>query len=138
MNLFNLFNSEEMWQRRFEVWSYNLTDYEDFTEKYSYQNNPEAYAKISTIWWIYSEIGTLVYRELITLDDCIQLLVDLPIRDWQRWGPVIIESRKHLWDNPNYYITFEYLAKKLMEYLDSDQPDQETSRLKAQMPDYKP
>ena len=70
MTLFNTIYNQNIWDLVHEIRQYEFTDYDDFMDKYGPYNNLEAYDKLSDVWWFFTELGTLVYREYIALDDC--------------------------------------------------------------------
>ena len=115
MTLFNTINNEEIWKHIAEIREYSFIDFDDFLEKYGSVNNPDAYAKLTKVWWFFTQIGTLVYRGFITTEDVNHLIAIQPILVWEKWGPIIVGFREKVWESKTGYSTFEYLAKTMMK-----------------------
>lgn len=114
MTLFNTINNQNLWKHVVEIRQYEYTDYDDFMQKYGPIENPEAYNKLTKVWWFFTELGTLVYRGYITLDDCSHLMSSTPLEIWSQFQTAIEGLRQHYYRSGTGYLTFEYLAK--MQY----------------------
>ena len=88
------------------------TDYNDFTQKYDSRVNRDHYTKRYRLWTFYDGIGYHLHLGLIDRDSVYHLLQGLGAGMlWQKWKPIIEEHRKR-WDNPDWWIWFEYLANE--------------------------
>ena len=114
---------------------YEFRDYDDFMEKYGPEKNPEAYAKITKVLWLFTEMGTLVYRGHITTKDVRHLMSTNPVDAWRKWGPIIEGFRANVWNSRSGYRTFEYLAKTMMEEIESGVNEQFLDNLINATPD---
>ena len=137
MTMFNTINNQEIWKLIHEISEYNYTDYDDFMQKYGPTHNPEAFEKLTKVWWFFTEMGTLVYRGFITVNDCIHLIGDQPIEEWSRFETAIVGLREHFFASGRGYQTFEYLAKTMVVYQTSDSGKRETQQFIENMPDVK-
>ena len=91
--------------------------WDDFYEKYGPINNPEMFAKISNMWMIYGELGTLVHDGVIEIEQIFKLQGIIPYLQWRKWGPIVEEERKRVgWKYS--YLHFEYLGKMIKKYFD--------------------
>ena len=111
MTIFNTINNQEIWKLVNEIRQYTFKNYDDFMEKYGPIKNPEAYAKLTKVWWLFTEMGALVYQGYISLEDCSLLMSTTPLEMWSKYGSVIEGLRANYWNSSEAYGTFEYLAK---------------------------
>ena len=119
MTMFDVIYDQEIWRHLNEIRQYTYTDYNDFMEKYGPIKNPEAYSKLTKVWWFFTEMGTLVYRGLITVDDCINLISITPIEIWSQFNVAIQGLREHYFPAAGAYVSFEYLAKVMMSRVEA-------------------
>ena len=95
---------------------YQCENYQEFKEKFNPSSNPEAYSDLTSLWYTYIAIGDLLYDDKISIRKIISLIGEMPLRVWEKWSPIILEFRNEYgWDGA--YIGFEYLAKRIEEYL---------------------
>ena len=115
--------SPEMWNRYIRVrYVYQCENYQEFKEQFNPHTNPEGYSDITSLWYTYIAIGDLLYDNKIGMDKIIGLLGEMPLRVWEKWSPIISELRKDYgWDGA--YVSFEYLAKRIEEYLANQSED---------------
>ena len=91
------------------------TDYEDFEEKYGYENNPDSYAARSKIWRNMNYYGLLVEDELIDARDYVRMIADQSPIVWSKFKDIILEMRR-IQDNPDMYAGMEILAEATNNY----------------------
>ena len=93
-----------------ELLEAEYTDYDDFLRKYDSSVNRDNYTKRYRLWTYLDGIGYHLHRGLIDRDSVYHLLQGLGASmQWRKWKPVIEEQRKR-YDNPDWWIWFEYLA----------------------------
>ncbi len=114
MTLFNTINNQDIFRLWYEIREYQFADYDEFMDKYGPESNPDAYNKMVKILWLFTEMGTLVHRGYITIDDVSHLVSNNPILAWEKYGPIIEISRVKRYSKFTY-ATFEYLAKMMIE-----------------------
>lgn len=113
MQIFNELNSEGRWRDFLDaMYSWEWDGYDDFQEKYG-TSNPDVYAKLTSLWWVYNSIGTLLYDGLLDAEKLYPLIGPMVIMQWTRWESVIMANRKRL-EQPESFIHFEYLAKEML------------------------
>lgn len=89
------------------------TDYDDFLRKYDSSVNREHYTKRYRLWTFLDGIGYHLHEGLIDRDSVYHLLQGLGANmQWRKWKPVIEEQRRR-YDNPDWWIWFEYLADEV-------------------------
>ena len=60
-----------------------------------------------------------LYARAFSIEQATILFSTMPIRVWDRWGPIIIELRDYI-GSPDAYLSFEYLSLELRKYQESD------------------
>ena len=135
MTLFNTIYNQDIWQLIDEIRNYSFTDYNDFLEKYGPVNNPDAYAKLNNVFWLFTEMGNLVYRGLITLRDAGHLMGSSPISIWRKYGPIIEGLRVDYYSTKAGHLSFEYLAKNMMHRIETGETDLYVETMKKAIPD---
>lgn len=113
MSLYQQVGTQESWERYVDV-TYNLEckDFAEFLEKYGPTTNPKQYARICSLWYDFVVMGDLVYIGTFSIEQVSWLVADMPIRVWEKWGPIIEELRDHI-GSPIAYTSFEYLVSEL-------------------------
>jgi hypothetical protein len=114
MTLFDTINNQNIFDLWYEIKEYQFADYDEFIEKYGPVSNPEGYNKVVKVLWLFTEMGTLVHRGYITIEDVNHLISNNPILAWEKFGPIIEISRVKRYSKSSYS-TFEYLAKTMIE-----------------------
>ena len=118
MQLFHELGSPEYWER-YTKFRYGKTfeTIEEFLEEYGPETNPQAYSEISSYWYVYVIVGSLVYDGKLDLRIVALNLGDLPVRAWERWGHICVQLRESYgWDGA--WIAWEFLVYRLKEYLE--------------------
>ena len=64
-------------------------------------------------------MGNLVYRGRITITDVGGLMGSVPISMWRKYGPVIEGLRANYFSTKTGHLSFEYLAKTMMNSIES-------------------
>jgi hypothetical protein len=119
MEMYNAMYNQEIMKHLAEIRQYTYSDYDDFMKKYGPIQNSESYSKLTKVWWFYTEMGTLVYRGLLTLDDVSGLISLTPIEIWSQFQVAIEGLRDRYFTSGYSYISFEYLAKVQMARVQS-------------------
>jgi hypothetical protein len=137
MQLFQYLNTETFWKLYIDTtYHTEWKDYEEFKEKYGPNNNPEMFAKISNIWMIYGELGTLVNDGVIEIDQIFELQGLMPVKLWEKWKPIVYAERKRVeWDDS--YLHFEYLGIMMKRYFDEGQGEERLQDMKNQINPYR-
>ena len=97
------------------LYTYEWENYEDFTEKYAPENNPELANKIFSVMSFFEGIGVLLEQNLISLELVYKLMHPLPSWIWSKMRTVINERRIRS-DTPEIYEWFEYLVNESMRF----------------------
>ena len=84
------------------------SDYDDFIDKYSEDNNPDGFIRISSLVTYYEGIGVLVKRNLVDPTMVDDLMSGPIIRDWEKIRDYVEESRRR---------TGHYESAEHFEYL---------------------
>lgn len=113
IQIFNELNSEDRWRDFLDAaYSWEWDSYDDFQKKYG-TGNLDVYAKLTSLWWVYNSIGTLLYDGLLEAKKLYPLIGPMAIMQWARWESVILSNRKRL-EQPESFIHFEYLAQEML------------------------
>jgi len=120
MQLFQEIGSPEYWER-YTRYRYGKTPetIEEFMQEYGPETNPTTYAEISSYWYTYVIVGSLLYDNKLDLRIIALNLGDLPVRAWDKWGHIIEHLRESYgWEGA--WIAWEYLVSQLREYIDTE------------------
>jgi hypothetical protein len=93
------------------VMSLEWDDYEDYQSKYGYEANPEAYAKIWSYFNQFDDVGLMLRRGLIDIEDMYDLSERTIPLIWKKYQPIFVESRKRV--SPTIMIQFQHLVEEL-------------------------
>jgi hypothetical protein len=91
------------------------TDYDDFMEKYGWENNPSMTYRRQRMFRRWNFNGLLIRDGLIDVSSFVQILADNAPVLWNKFGGIVKEMRVRI-DNPDLYIGFEILAKEVDKY----------------------
>jgi hypothetical protein len=118
MQVFSQLSSTEKWREYLEILELEWDDYIDFQRKHGVlSGNLDTYAKITSLWWTYVTVGNLVSENLIDIKSVYSLLDSMPIAQWKKWEPIILELRNRI-EESDAYAPFEYLARELQQLKD--------------------
>ena len=93
-----------------ELLESNWDDYDDYLKKYDSAVNRDHYTKRYRMWTFYDGIGYHLHKGLIDRESVYHLMQGLGAgMQWRKWKSVIEEYRRR-YDNPDWWIWFEYLA----------------------------
>jgi hypothetical protein len=126
MYIYDRWSSREYNTHFFAVRDWEWTDYEDFIEKYGWQNNPDTYYHFSSIGTYFEGIGVLVNRGLVDptlVDDLISGSVTF---FWEKFGESIIKERRRRDNFPQLFEWVEYLYNAIKPIRDSQHPELKT------------
>ena len=95
------------------AWVQNLEweDYEDHLNKYGRKENPEAWARLWSYLVMFDDVGLMVRRGLMDIDDFYDISQRSIPSVWKKYQPIIEENRKR--GNPTSMIDFEYLVEEM-------------------------
>ena len=120
-NIVNRFLGEEGNKMYFELMSYEWTDYEDFAKKYDSANNIESASKRFAVWTNFNEIGMMLRKGLVSVEDLYVLgMAGIPYH-WRKYKPIIEEVRRR-YNGKDYLRDMEYLAGEMLRYMQSRDP----------------
>jgi len=89
------------------------TDYDDFLRKYDSAVNRDNYIKRYKLWGFMDGIGYHLHQGLIDIDSVYHLTQALGANmQWRKWKSVIEEHRRR-YNNPDWWIWFEYLNDEI-------------------------
>ena len=87
MQLFRELATPEFWKLQLEISQIEGDTVEELTQ--TIRSNYDTYSKLISLWWIYREIGILVYDGLVDLRHVYHLLGEQPIYHYEKWWPVV-------------------------------------------------
>jgi hypothetical protein len=115
LTIYHQLNSKENWESYLELIQDDVSSYETFLEKYDSSVNRPHFAKRSHIMYMIHAIGELLKLDVVPIE-LINDLVGVPVITlWMVWGDIIKEVRVKQ-GLPRYYVGFEYLYDKLVQY----------------------
>jgi hypothetical protein len=120
-NIVNRFLDEEGHKRFFEIMNYEWTDYADFERKYGSDNNVEAAAKRFTQLNSYNEIGMMLHRGLVGVDELYDMNMQTIVMFWEKYRPIVEETRRR-YNGKDYCRDMEYFAVEMLKYIQSREP----------------
>jgi hypothetical protein len=86
-------------------------DYDDFQLRYGMKSNPKAWARIYSYLINFDDIGLMVRRGVIDIEDFYDISQRSVPSIWKKFQPIIEEDRKR--GNPTSMADFEYLIKEM-------------------------
>jgi len=120
-NIVNRFLDEEGNKRFFEMMNYKWTDYADFDKRYGSSNNIESASKRFAVWTNFNEIGMMLRKGFVKVDDLYVLgMAGIPFH-WEKYKPIIEETRRR-YNGKEYLKDMEYLAAEMLKYMQSRDP----------------
>ncbi len=111
VNIFSQPNRDEA-RRKFNDFEWSTA--EDFIEDW---RNPEGRKAIGAQGSWYEGLGVLVKENLLDIRIVALLLTGLIISFWDKFIPIIDETRE-AFGSPRFYIETEYLYNQLMKYIE--------------------
>ena len=99
---------------------YNLEweDYDDFMDRYSWNNNPEMWSKISRYWQLCDQYGHQLKLGIIDLETFYDAGTGGFAVMWYKYEPIIKEMRKRNKRTPVEHRWWEYLVKEMAKESD--------------------
>jgi hypothetical protein len=97
-----------------ELISMEWEGYDDFMNKYGSENNRDAFSKRYSTWYRFNGIGLLVKDGLIDVDRVYELMNEVILWQWEKFGDIIIESREHF-KVPDWMEGFEHVAGEMVK-----------------------
>jgi hypothetical protein len=117
------FISEEGSKRWAELLNMEWKDYDDYMKKYDWSVNPDNYAKRNITWNTCDILGYQYMSGQLDLGTVWSICnTGIPMT-WEKFGPIILESKKRGETTKQIWKYFEYLAyeiRKEMVKMDSD------------------
>ena len=114
MQIYQEMSSPEHYIRSNELLHMEWEDWDDYYRKYGSENNPEAYALRSSMWYRLNGVGLLVKAGLIDMDRVYDLMSQTILRHWKKWGDIIIMIRGQ-YNIPGYMEGFEFIADEMVK-----------------------
>ena len=95
------------------VWAMNLEwdNYDDYLSKYGRKANPEAWARLWSYLIKFDDVGLMLRRGLIEIEDLYELSGRSIPSVWKKYRPIIEESRKR--GDPTSMGWLEYLVEEM-------------------------
>jgi hypothetical protein len=93
------------------VQSLEWENYDDYLSKYGMNANPEAWARLWSYIVKFDDIGLMVRRGLIDIEDFYDISQRSIPSVWKKYQPIIEENRKR--GNPTSMVDFEYLIDEM-------------------------
>jgi hypothetical protein len=115
MQMYNQVNSQEFWRTWAEIMTLEVSDYDDFLEKFDHSINPDNFGKRANLWFSYNVLGNLLYDGKLEVQEVNRLAGITSILQWEKWKDVIIELREKQ-DMSNYMTGFEYMVTQIKQY----------------------
>ena len=90
-------------------------DFEDFERKYGSIDHPDQFGERYSFWAMLNDLGWLVEKGIIGIGDVDTLIGPMIYWTWEKFEPVIVESRR-VYHYPDQYRSWETLTQKVIEY----------------------
>jgi hypothetical protein len=113
MGLINTLRSPEFRRQWHIAEAASWEDYDDFSTKYSAENNPEVLSAFTSVWAFFESVGTLVKKGLIDLGLVDGFLAGSLVGAWRWFEPLLIGDRDHF--GANLWADFEYVYDEIMK-----------------------
>ena len=94
MQLFRELATPDFWKLQLEISQIEGETVDELVQ--TIRSNHDIYSKLISLWWIYGEVGILVYDGLLDLRHVYHLLGEQPIFHYEKWWPVVEETRKYI------------------------------------------
>ena len=114
MQIYQEMSSPEHYKESNELLTMEWEDFDDYYRKYGSENNPEAYALRSSMWYRLNGVGLLVKAGLIDVDRVYDLMSETILWQWEKWGDIIIRIREQF-NVPGYMDGFEFIADEMVK-----------------------
>jgi len=114
MNLYEVYRSIEFRRLYYEIRGWSWTNPEEWREKYSIPNNPEAASKFFSVMGYFEGMGLLVKKGLVDVEMVDELLKILVYGIWEQYRDIVFETRQRM-KLPHYLANYEYLYDELKE-----------------------
>ena len=115
MQMYQQVNSENWWETWAMLMNLEVTDYDDFLEKFDHNVNPKNFGKRSYVWFSYNVLGNLLYDGKLEVHEINRLAGITSILQWDKLKDVILELREKQ-NISNYMKGFEYMVGELKKY----------------------
>ena len=99
---------------------YNLewSEYDDFMEKYGWENNPDMWVKISFYWQRYNQFGHQIKIGAFDISQFYDAGTDGFALMWKKYEPIIFEMRRRVPSTPLIFGQWEYLYNEMKKESD--------------------
>lgn len=115
MQLYDTYRDKKFMQEWIAIFRWKWKDYNDYWDKYGWDNNPEANASFSSVSALLEGVGVLVKRNLIDPRLVSDLLWIVTRNYWTKFKPIIIGMRNQL-NDPTVFKWIEYLYEDIKPY----------------------
>jgi len=126
MYMYDRWSDPEIINHAIEILRWEWTDYDDFTERYGTEVNPERYISFSTIARFFEGVGVLVKRKLVDPTLVDDLMSGNVLEFWEKFGEPMIKIRQVRNNYPQYYEHVEYLYGVIKPIVESQHPELKT------------
>jgi hypothetical protein len=100
----------------FELMNYNWKDYDDFDKRYGSDSNPEAAAKRYSIWRAFNNMGGMLRKGVLNIEDLYDAIGPYFIGLWLRYKP-IIDGVRERYNGQGYMRDFDFLVVEMVKYV---------------------
>jgi hypothetical protein len=121
MSLINTLRSPEFRKQWHMAEAAEWEDFEDFSVKYSAENNPEVLSAFTSVWAFFESVGTLVKKGLIDISLVDGFLAGSIVLAWRWFEPLLMGDRELFGEN--LWADFEYIYREIMKRGDYRIPD---------------
>jgi len=94
-------------------------DYDDFNEKYGFDNNPEVFAEWISYLTQFDDYGYMLKRSIVDLDFMFETCYPSIVKLWYKFRPVFMVRRLQDETNEREMFWFQYIAEELERYAES-------------------
>jgi len=113
MGLINTLRSPEFRRQWHIAEAAEWEDYDDFSAKYSAENNPEVLSAFTSVWAFFESVGTLVKKGLIDISLVDGFLAGSIVLAWRWFEPLLMGDRVSF--GANLWSDFEYIYHEMMK-----------------------
>jgi len=94
-------------------------DYDDFNEKYGFENNPEAFAEWFSYLTQFDDYGYMLKRGIVELDFMFETCYPSIVKLWCKFKPVFEVRRLQDETSEREMFWFQYISEELEKYAES-------------------
>jgi hypothetical protein len=122
MQIYNRLTHADFTEKWNEVLNYEWTDFDDFIHQYGQKNNPKTFSTIQSIELFFEGIGVLVSRGLIDVSLVDDVMSNIILLYWRKYGKIAHEMRIQ-YNLPQYAEWTEYLYNEVRKVAVQQHPE---------------